>query len=95
MLIPSKEEVYGWLVDGLPAWSMDSGPSALSHLLGDFCRENEIPFIDFKPFMQKESKLIYEGSGSLLYWYDDTHWNGAGMDLAARIVFEKVFRNGS
>jgi hypothetical protein len=86
VLAPSKEEVYGWALDAQPAWSSPAEPSGFAAALASICAGAGIPFLDLKPAFVAASKTLYEQSGELLWWYDDTHWNGHGHDLAATVI---------
>jgi hypothetical protein len=89
VLIPSKEEVYAWVVDGAPPWSTTAEPSALSVAIGKMAATYDVAFLDLKPAFVTESRKVFEQSGALLWWRDDTHWNERGHELAARVVYER------
>lgn len=90
LLLPSKEEVYEWSLEGSPPWTTDRRPSGLARAVGDFCRRNGLGFFDLEPALVETAQAEHERSGRLLYWTDDTHWNETGhavvADLAARHV---------
>lgn len=90
LLFPSKEEVYGWLINGTAPWSSGSKPGAFARVLGRFCDQKGIEFFDLKPSLIRESKRVYEESGSMLWWFDDTHWNAAGHEVVARVIYERI-----
>jgi hypothetical protein len=90
VLAPSKEEVYAWVLDGAEPWSASSAPSALSTVLAALCAESGIPFLDLKTEFVDMSKTIFERSGDTLWWYDDSHWNDHGHDLAAAIIHREL-----
>ena len=52
---------------------------ALNALLHDFCAQEHIPMLDLTAPLQRAVE-----SGREMYFPDDTHWNAAGHDLAAR-----------
>lgn len=86
-LIPPKEEVYAWLLDS-------SGPatSGFSVVVRDLCAKEGYPFLDLGPFFSAAGREWYDGSGELLFWPDDTHWNEKGQELAAAVVYERLLR---
>lgn len=90
VLIPAKSEVYSWALDGKPPWTSDSKPSAFSVVVKDISRRNGFRFLDLKPFLIDESKQVFDESGELLWWYDDTHWNGKGHSAAAAVIYENI-----
>jgi hypothetical protein len=92
VLVPSKEEVYSWVWRGATPWSSDAGPSGFSVMLARACGEEGIKFLDLRPELVAASRLAYEDSGRLLYWYDDTHMNVEGNVLAADAIRRELLR---
>lgn len=90
VLIPSKEEVYSWVIDGGRPWSSDTKPSPFSVAVSELGRAEGFYCLDLKPFLISESKRLYDDSGEILWWYDDTHWNGRGHAAAASIIYENL-----
>jgi len=86
VLAPSKAEIYDWVLSRHPPWSTIPDPSDLSSLLERSCQGLGIPFLDLKPFFLKEARITYESAGSILWWFDDTHWDARGHDLASRTI---------
>jgi hypothetical protein len=82
-LVPSKEEVYSWVLDNAPPWSADVKPSGFSAVLQGLCEQHGFQFMDFKAPLVEASRRDYEKTGALLWWPDDTHWNGSGQRVAA------------
>lgn len=91
-LVPSKEEVYSWVLDGAPPWSADVGPSGFSNVLRELCELHGFHFVDLKAPLVEASRRNYEKSGALIWWRDDTHWNGDGQRAVAGIIYETVLR---
>jgi hypothetical protein len=89
-LVPSKEEVYSWVLDGAAAWSSGAEESGFSEVMRGLCAQHGFRFLDLKPALVEESRREYERSGALLWWSDDTHWNGEGQRAAARAVYENL-----
>jgi SGNH hydrolase-like domain, acetyltransferase AlgX len=52
---------------------------AQNALLRDFCAQEGIPMLDLTASLQRKVE-----AGRELYFADDTHWNAAGHDIAAR-----------
>lgn len=91
-LVPSKEEVYSWVLDGTPPWSTDGAPSGFSTVLRGLCEQHRFGFLDLKPALVEASRQEYEKSGALLWWRDDTHWNVEGQRAAAAAIYENLLR---
>lgn len=85
VFIPEKEQVYR---DALPArWNSAARPlppSSLDPLAGRL-EANGILAVNLLPEFRAAA-----GRGVRTYWRDDTHWNQAGIDLAAEIVWRTL-----
>ncbi len=92
-LVPSKEEVYSWALDGAPPWSARVEPSGFSNVLRGLSEQHGFRFLDLKPVLVNVSRSDYEKSGALLWWRDDTHWNGHGQRAAAAAVYNNFLRD--
>jgi hypothetical protein len=89
-LAPSKSEVYGWALDAAEPWSTPPESTAFAQALSDLCAESGVPFLDLKPSFVRESKPLFERTGDLLWWRDDSHWNARGHELAARLIHQEL-----
>lgn len=89
-VVPSKEEVYSWVLDGGPAWSADEAPSGFSDVLRRLCEQHGFRFLDLKPVLLEDARRENEKSGALLWWPDDSHWNGVGQHAAARAIYQNL-----
>ncbi len=89
VLAPSKEDVYSWVPSESSPWSADMRDSSFSHSIRDMCAAEGIPFGDAKSYFIEESRRLFESSGKILWWYDDTHWNDEGQALFARWIQEQ------
>ena len=92
VLVPMKEEIYGWVLDGTRPWSTPAAPSGFSLALAESCRDRGIEFFDLGGPLRARARERYEASGQLLWWTDDTHWNEAGNAVVAEIVYRRVLR---
>jgi hypothetical protein len=92
VLIPSKEEVYSWAWKGAAPWTSLAAPSSFAVGLAGLCRDAGVPFLDAKPYLVPESRRLYEDSGLLLYWYDDTHMNAAGNRFVVSLIHRELLR---
>lgn len=83
VVIPSKEEVYRWVVDGAGPWSTPAAPTPFATIVGELAAEHGIDVLDLMPAMVGETRRAFEDAGAVLWWYDDTHWNERGHEVAA------------
>ncbi|MCA1632120.1 MAG: hypothetical protein LC802_00020 [Acidobacteria bacterium] len=89
-LVPSKEEVYSWALDGATPWSTARGPSGFAVVMRELCERRGFRFLDLKPTLVEASGRVFKESGALLWWRDDTHWNGLGQREAAAVIHESL-----
>jgi len=83
VVIPSKEEVYRWVVDGAAPWSTPATPTPFATVVGELAREHDIDVLDLMPVLVGAARRAFDESGAALWWYDDTHWNERGHEAAA------------
>jgi len=88
MVVPAKEEVYRWVLDGASAPSADTQPSGFERAVEERCRLEGFPFLDMKPLLVQEANKVFNQSGRLLWWADDTHWNEIGHEYAASVAHD-------
>lgn len=88
--VPSKEEVYSWVVDSRLPWSTRPDESPFSIALENISKEEGFLFLDLKPALVEASKSAWETSAALVWWRDDVHWNGRGQKEAAAVIKNKV-----
>jgi lysophospholipase L1-like esterase len=80
--IPRKFRVYRDYLETTPGtriaeWDVNDLPS----VLGDWCREKGIDYVDTVPRLQESI-----AAGEQPYFYDDVHWNSRGHAIAADAV---------
>ena len=92
-VVPSKEEVYSWLLNREPEWTASKEPSGFSIVAHEFCDLDGFKFFDLKPTLIEASEKKFKASGELLWWRDDTHWNPVGQRVAADAIYEKLLRD--
>ena len=54
------------------------------------CRQHGFRFLDLKLALLEDARRENEQSGALLWWADDSHWNGAGQRTAARDIYQNL-----
>jgi len=89
VVIPAKEEVYSWVLHGNSDVA-DNAISGFSQAVAERCKANGLAFLDLKPFFIGEARREFKQSGQLLWWNDDTHWNGRGQEFAAFTVYDRL-----
>ena len=89
-LVPTKEEVYSWVLDGASPWSVNEKPSGFSNELKSLSEQRGFRFLDLKPALLENARKINDESGALLWWPDDSHWNGVGQRVAAQTIYQNL-----
>lgn len=89
VIIPTKEEVYGWILRKEPLENDLSQSSGLARAVQSFCNSEKIPCIDLRPALAEEAKNVWK-QGDLLWWRDDSHWNPQGHQTAARLISQAL-----
>lgn len=89
-LVPSKEEVYSWALDGAFPWSTGKEPSGFAVVMRELCGQHGFRFLDLKPSLVEASGRVFKETGALLWWRDDSHWNAAGQRAAAALINESL-----
>jgi hypothetical protein len=95
IMLPSKEEVYEWILEGSLPWTTDTRPSGFAAAVEDFCRRSNLRFFDLKPALVKAAEKEFKASGGLIYWADDTHLNEKGHSLVADVLHRAIFTSAS
>ena len=88
--IPTKSRLYHGLMKG-------DAPSPLPHAnwqaLVDLGAATNVPVFDLTHAMRQSALNAYARDGSLLFWRDDTHWNGRGAAAAAKSTAAIIGQN--
>lgn len=82
VFIPTKYRVYRDLLDRREQGPL---PHAQWRALEALARQLGVPAFDLTPALQAAAKAEL-ARGRLIFWRDDTHWNGGGAEAAARAL---------
>lgn len=78
-----------------PRWNIYSGDLAtarlswLNNMVGEVCKELELPFIDLTPYMEED----YKKNGKKFETGYDGHWNEYGHRFVANVVYNYLKKN--
>lgn len=92
VMFPTKAEVYGWILDETIAATSHVEESGFAMVMREFCQANDVRFLDLTPHLQKRAHELLDSRGQLLWWFDDTHWNTHGHDLAAEAIYDQLLK---
>ena len=86
VFIPTKYRVYSSLMGNANYQEL---PNVQRGFVRDMALELRIPFVDLTPDLIGRSRELLK-KGEYTYWRDDTHWNGNGMEIAAKVISNKL-----
>jgi hypothetical protein len=92
MLIPAKEELYRWILEHRERKPDDADPSGFALAVLDACQRLQIRCLDVKPYLTEETYRLFDSSGKLLYWRDDTHVNDSGHEAITAFIAHEILR---
>ena len=83
LMVPDKYNVYYPLLEGspLPPAEEDTTIGMLSRDL----RKDGVPAVDLTPLFREQAAVALR-NGHYIYMIDDTHWNAAGVRIAAKEI---------
>jgi lysophospholipase L1-like esterase len=88
-ILPCKEEIYGWLLEGKEPWSVRRQKSSFAVAVERLAAANHIECVDLKPGLFAAAEREFQ-QGQLLWWHDDTHINPAGHAAVANLLREAI-----
>jgi len=77
LLVPEKEQIHIRALSPEDQQALARGPALLG-AIEDGLKKEGVPTVNLMPLFQETTK-----QGTRLYWRDDTHWNDAGIHIAA------------
>ncbi len=84
LLVPEKEQIHIRALPPADQKALARGPEHLAAITSGL-KTNGVPAVNLMPVFQEAT-----GRGTRLYWRDDTHWNDAGIRLAAEELWRVV-----
>ncbi|MDY0150333.1 MAG: hypothetical protein RBT03_09655 [Kiritimatiellia bacterium] len=84
LLVPEKEQIHARALPLEQQQALARGPELLAAITAGLT-SNGIPTVNLLPVFEAAT-----ARGQRLYWRDDTHWNDAGIRLAAEELWREV-----
>lgn len=84
LLVPEKEQIHLPTLPPEHRQALARGPELLADIAAGLSAEG-VPVVNLMPVFQEAT-----AAGQRLYWRDDTHWNDAGIQLAAEELWRVV-----
>lgn len=88
LLIPEKEQIHEDLLPPEQRRGIENGADALVSALAEGLAAQGVHAVNLLPAFRQGA-----AEGTCLYWRDDTHWNDAGIHLAAREAWKYVLEH--
>jgi hypothetical protein len=88
--VPSKADVYAWVLDGTSPWSSPVTGGSLTAAFAQLSREHGFAFLDLQPALVSASREHWTRDQQALWWRDDVHWNGHGQRVAASAIAREL-----
>jgi hypothetical protein len=89
VFIPNREHVYWPLIQHMLEGVNISQLDDVAAHLGRICEAADIYYLNLLPGFREQAL-----EGTMLYFPSDGHWNEAGNDLAAMLIYEKLLAEG-
>ena len=90
LILPTKGEVYRWVLEDRPPKREDREPSGFVLAVGAVCEELRLRCFDAKPALVKEAERLWSTKRELLWWRDDTHLGERGHDVVAEFIQREI-----
>ena len=84
LLVPEKEQIHLRALSPADQAALAGGPELLAEIEAGL-EATGTPVVNLMPVFQKAT-----AAGQRLYWRDDTHWNDAGIRLAAEELWRRI-----
>jgi acetyltransferase AlgX (SGNH hydrolase-like protein) len=94
LIMPTKGQVYRWVLDQRPAVPADALSSTFALAVLGECRRLRLKCFDLKGFLADEAIRLYQSSGELLWWRDDTHLSDRGHEAVAKFIADEILMAG-
>jgi hypothetical protein len=88
-ILPTKGEVYPWLFMPHGGLGVSTQSGFVEAVIGA-CERVALLCWDSKLYLLKEARRLFDASGELLWWRDDTHINGMGYQAIASFVGQEI-----
>lgn len=88
LILPNKGDIYRWILESRATLPEDRAPTGVAEAMRGACEQAGFRCIDMKPYLYDVAVRLYQSSGKLLWWRDDTHIGENGHEAIARFVMD-------
>ncbi|MFM8552776.1 MAG: alginate O-acetyltransferase AlgX-related protein, partial [Nitrospiraceae bacterium] len=89
-ILPTKGEVYRWMLNQRVPMPEDQESSGFARAVLKACERAKLRCLDAKPYLYGEADRLFQATGSLLWWRDDTHMGELGHEAMAALIARDV-----
>jgi hypothetical protein len=90
LILPTKGEIYRWLLAQRPSAEWEAEPSGFAQAVLAACELAQLCCLDAKPSLVEEARRVFDATGDLFWWRDDTHSNDYGHRAIAELIARDV-----
>jgi acetyltransferase AlgX (SGNH hydrolase-like protein) len=90
LVLPTKGEVYRWIFEQREPSIEDARSSGFAQAVMAACDRLELRCLDTKPYLVEEARRLFQSSGQLLWWRDDTHLGEQGHAAVAAFIAQHM-----
>ncbi|MGH7230060.1 MAG: alginate O-acetyltransferase AlgX-related protein, partial [Nitrospiraceae bacterium] len=89
-ILPTKGDVYRWIFEQREPQPEDAHSSGVALAVLAVCEKAHLQCFDTKPYLVQEGRWLFESSGQLLWWRDDTHLGEHGHAAVAAFIAQHL-----
>lgn len=93
LVLPTKGEVYRWIVEGRDPSPEDAAPSGFALAVLAACGRVHVQCLDTKPYLVEQGRRLFASSGNLLWWRDDSHLGEYGHAAVAEFIASNILED--
>ena len=93
LVLPTKGEVYRWIVEGRDPRPEDAEPSGFTLAVLAACGRVHVQCLDTKPYLVEQGRRLFASSGNLLWWRDDSHLGEYGHATIAEFIASNILKD--
>ncbi len=90
LILPTKGEIYRWLLARRPSAEWETGPSGFAQAVLAACQRTQLRCLDAKPSLVEEARRVFDATGDLFWWRDDTHPNDYGHRAIVELIAREI-----
>ena len=90
LIIPTKGQVYPWILNQSGGGREGTLRSGFAEAVLGACQRAHVRCVDLHPYLEQRANQLFEATGELLWWREDTHLGERGHEAVAEFIAERV-----